>query len=437
MLFTDLVGSTDLLSRLGEAAFDEVRRGHFATLREALVRHGGEEVKTLGDGVLAVFGAAADAVACAVAIQQAVDRQSRRGPAGLEVRVGLALGDVSFEEDDVFGTPVVEAARLVAAARSGQILATSVVAVVAGGRSDAAFTDLGPVELKGLPQPVPVCQVTWDPLPLSPLPLPNLLTDVGRIFVGRDGEVDRLGQLWKEATAGERRVALLAGEPGVGKTRLAAELAVRVHEDGAPVLAGRCDEDLGVPYQPFLEALRHYIAHTPTGELRQGLGRHGGELVRLVPELAERLPDLPAALRSDPETERYRLFDAVAVWLASASAQAPLLLVLDDLQWAAKPTLLLLRHVVRSPETARLLVIGTYRDTELDHDHPLLEILADRAPHWLAATRLERARMLLDRRRPGDAERARELLGQALATARELGVVNVERRAVGLLSGCP
>ena len=121
-----------------------------------------------------------------------------------------------------------------------------------------------------------------------------------------------------------------------------------------------------------MEALRHFVDHTPPHQLRERFGRYGGELVRLLPELAERIPDLAPPLRSDPETERYRLFDAVAVWLGAASAHEPVLLVLDDLQWAAKPTLLLLRHVVRAAEPTGLLVVGTYRDTELDQDHPLL-----------------------------------------------------------------
>ena len=184
-------------------------------------------------------------------------------------------------------------------------------------------------------------------LPGSTVPLPPFLTDIGRIFVGRDDQLEGLGQLWKQALAGELQVALLAGEPGVGKTRLAAELAQRVHHDGATVLAGRCDEDLGVPYQPFVEALRHFVDHAPSfrgpsGALRRGADQAGAR--------AERTDSgLPAPLRSDPETERYRLFDAVAAWVAVASAEEPLLLVLDDLQWAAKPTLLLLRHVVRAP----------------------------------------------------------------------------------------
>src|SRR5205807_7813522 len=131
--------------------------------------------------------------------------------------------------------------------------------------------------------------------------IPPLLTEVGRVFVGRAGEVERLGQVWKEAVAGGLRLALLAGEPGVGKTRLAAEMAGQVHAEGALVLAGRCDEDLGVPYQPFVEALRYFVDHSAAEDLRDRLGRYGGELARLVPELAQQVQGLSPPLRSDPE----------------------------------------------------------------------------------------------------------------------------------------
>src|SRR5207249_9828102 len=107
------------------------------------------------------------------------------------------------------------------------------------------------------------------------------------------------------------------------------------------------------------------------------LGRYGGELTRIVPELRECVAGLGEPLRSDPETERYRLFDAVAAWLADASEEAPVLLILDDVHWAAKPTLLLLRHVLRSAEPLRLLVVLTYRDTDIGRGDPLTEFLAD------------------------------------------------------------
>ena len=373
VLFTDLVGSTELRSRLGEDAAEEVRHQHDALVRAAVEGNRGHLVKNLGDGIMATFTGASDAVDAAVGIQQAIGRHNRTGAAALEVRVGISAGDVVFEGDDCFGTPVIEAARLCGAAGGGQILAAETIRWL-GRSSVGTFTAIDDLELKGLPEPVPAVQVDWSPLPESSLPLPLFLTDIGRIFVGRDGELDRLGQLWKEAAAGRLSVAFLAGEPGVGKTRLAAELARGVHGDGALVLAGRCDEDLGVPYQPFVEALRHFVDHAPGLSAR--LGRYGGELARLVPELTEKVPGLPAPLRSDPETERYRLFDAVAAWLAAVSADEPVLVVLDDLHWAANPTLLLLRHVVRAGG-GRVLVLGTYRDSELTHDHPLVDVVAD------------------------------------------------------------
>ena len=232
---------------------------------------------------------------------------------------------------------------------------------------------MGALDLKGLPAPVPTCEVNWSPLPGPLLPMPAVLTRAGRIFVGRDEELERLLALWKEATVGDRRLALLGGEPGIGKTRLAVELAGQIRDSGGIVLAGRCDEDLGVPYQPFVEALRHYV--TCAAERR--LGRYAGDLVRLLPELPELIAGLPEPLRSDPETERYRLFDALVAWLADVCAEAPVLLVLDDLHWAAKPTLLLLRHVLRSPEPLRLLMVGTYRDSEVGRGHPLSDLLAE------------------------------------------------------------
>src|SRR5207302_1218191 len=140
---------------------------------------------------------------------------------------------------------------------------------------------------------------------------------------------------------------LLAGEAGIGKTRLMAELARRAHERGALVLAGRSPEESVVPYQPFLEALRHYVLNVPFTELRANAREYGSELARLVPELRRRAPELPPPPSGEPDTERYRLFEAVVGLLAEISSSSPVMLVLDDLHWADKPTLLLLRHLAR------------------------------------------------------------------------------------------
>jgi DNA-binding SARP family transcriptional activator len=199
----------------------------------------------------------------------------------------------------------------------------------------------------------------------------------GPALVGREPELSTLTQLWKRARDGARQVAVIGGEPGIGKTRLAAEIAVLAKVDGARVLYGRCDEDLGVPYQPFVEALREYVETCDDAALAGGLGRYSGELVRLVPELSSRLPDAAAPLHSDPATEQYRLFQAVVEWLLAASDAEPLVIVLDDLHWAAQPTVLLLRHVMRSERAGRFLLLATYRQSELHDAHPLSEMLAD------------------------------------------------------------
>jgi DNA-binding SARP family transcriptional activator/class 3 adenylate cyclase len=209
-------------------------------------------------------------------------------------------------------------------------------------------------------------------------PLPGALRTRSRFpFVGRAAEQETLEEAWKRAATGERQAVLVGGEPGVGKTRLAAETARTARDEGGVVLAGRCDEEGGVPYQPFVEALDTFIGHCPEAELVDRLGRFGGDLERIVPGLSERVPGLSEPLRADEDKERRRLFDALTGWLAAAGGGRPVVLVFDDLHWADKTTLLALRHVLRFDKPFRLLFIGNYRDTELDRTHSLVEMRAE------------------------------------------------------------
>ena len=196
-------------------------------------------------------------------------------------------------------------------------------------------------------------------------------------FVARDDPLARLSAAYARAVAGERQFVVLSGEPGIGKTRLASEFALRAHDDGAIVLYGRCDPEALLVQQPFVEALRHYVRACPPHRLAAQLRRSGGELRRVVPELVELVPDLPEPLADDPDGARSRLYEAGCSLLSAASRDAPVVLVLDDLHWADEATLLLLKYVVRYPQETRLLVLGTYRETELDEDHPLCAALAE------------------------------------------------------------
>ena len=192
-------------------------------------------------------------------------------------------------------------------------------------------------------------------------------------FSGRDDEFAVMLGAWKQAAGGARRAVLVSGEPGIGKTRLATEVAAVAHAQGAVVLYGRCDDELEVPFQPFSEALSWYLDHTAEVEL----GRWPGDLTRLSERVADVVRDVPDPLDADAETAQYRLCEAVASWLLALAADRPVVAVLDDLQWATKPTLLMLRHLLRATEEARLLVAVTYRDTDLDRQQPLGEMLID------------------------------------------------------------
>lgn len=196
-------------------------------------------------------------------------------------------------------------------------------------------------------------------------------------FVGRNEELKHLRAAWERAVQGERQIVFISGEPGIGKTRLALELAEHIREQHASVLLGRCDEEALIAYQPFVEALRGQFARSPEDFSNARLGSLVADLARLLPELSTRRRLLESRARGDPEAERYRLFEAVAAFLEGVAQDRPTLLVLDDLQWADHASLLLLRHVIRSPRSARLLLLGTYRDTDLRRGHPLTHLLAD------------------------------------------------------------
>jgi class 3 adenylate cyclase len=386
-LLTDIEGSTAAWEVDADAMGEALAR-HDEIVEQVVTFGGGRLIKTRGEGdaTFSVFDRPSAAAAAAVELQEAIRREPWTLAGPMRIRIALHTGEVEFRDGDYFGRAVNRAARLRSLANGGQTLCSGATAelVIDSLADDVVLADLGMRQLKNLTRPEHVFELRlehpddshslFDDAPTDRPALPAVLTGPGP-FVGRGSELAGLLAAWEVTLTAGTHAVLIAGEPGVGKTRLAGEWSRRAHEQGALVLYGRCDEDLGAPYQPFAEALRTLVHCVGTTRLR---GLRGIEsLLPLVPGLTDVLPDLAAAPRAAPDTERYALFDAVVALLGIASASAPIVLVLDDLHWAAKPTLLLLRHLLRFGEQARVQIVGTYRSTDLDRTHPLAAMLAD------------------------------------------------------------
>ena len=328
LLFTDLVGSTRLLDELGDDAGEQLRRTHFRLLRDAVTAAGGEEVKNLGDGLMVAFTSPIQAVGCAVTIQQAIAAHNarRRGPP-LGVRVGLNVGEPIADEDDYFGTPVVVAKRLCDAASAGQILASDLVRGLVGSRGGFQFTPLGPVALKGLGEPLSTFEVAWTQARPAPGPAPP---DPRRApMVGRTAELEALGAELDLASTGRLRTVLLVGDPGIGKTRLAAELAAG-QAAGSVVLSARAyplgaTASLGL----WVEALEGYLKGLPADDVKALAGSHLDDLSALLPTVAGATGSRPIS-----EPPRVRLLDGLTHLLAGLSAGGPVIVVLEDVHMA-------------------------------------------------------------------------------------------------------
>jgi transcriptional regulator with XRE-family HTH domain/tetratricopeptide (TPR) repeat protein len=277
--------------------------------------------------------------------------------------------------------PVVMRAQFVAAAR-GRIPAEDAL---------CARTQGGP-EVTAQPGTGPTAPGEWrDDADASNHVWMNLAASGS--FVGRTKELGLLQEAWSKATAGHRVLALVAGEPGIGKTALTAELARLVHADHGQVLFGRWDEEVLAPYQAFREALGDYARACPEELLRQDLHDLAGEMARLYPEFGRHIDTAASPLTGVAEAERFRLFESLDMWLQRMAARRPVLLVLDDLQWADRPSLLLLLHLLQARRSTPLLTVAMYRDVDLQRSDLLATLAAfarDTDCRRLSIGRLER-----------------------------------------------
>ena len=376
LLFTDVEGSTDLRTRLGDEAADALLRSHEGLVREQVAKHGGREVKALGDGFLVAFVSPRKAISCAVDIQRALDARNRSSEGEVRVRIGINAGEVSEVAGDLFGAAVNAAARIAGKARGGQILIANVVKDLAGMRPDLSYVDRGLYWLKGFPERWRLFEVLRRAAgPVEELTAPAL----GKTpFIGRDAERSDLRRYVDQAASGRGGMVLIGGEPGVGKTRIVEEMAEEAASRGMMALFGHCHEtEAAPPYAPVVEMMESTTRGVSRETLREAFGDTAPEIARILPQLRRLFPDLPPPLELPPEQERRYLFNCITEFLERASHMQPLLLVMEDLHWADEPSLLLIQHLAERLAGMPILVLGTYRDVELDVERPLARTLEE------------------------------------------------------------
>jgi class 3 adenylate cyclase/tetratricopeptide (TPR) repeat protein len=369
VLFTDLVESTRLNQSLGDDAARAIGSQVEQMARRVVAENRGVLIKEMGDGLMAAFASARRAVAAARDIQVEMGRLHRSGlDDAVQMRIGLHTGEVIGEEGDIHGETVIIAKRIEGLAPAGGILASETVYGVLG-TARGELVEQGAAELKGI-------DAEWR-LYLVPVPDDD---DQGSVladneptpYVGRVAEREQLRTMVETVIAGRGGMALIAGPAGLGKSRLTRETAAIAERLGMNVLTGYCvDMESPPPYQPLIDQFEQAArAASPEG-FRGALGLNAPEVAKLLPSLRQRYDDIPPSPELTPEQERRYMLHGVGEFIERAGTNRPILLVFEDLHWADESTVLLLRHLGTHLSTMRVMILGTYRDDELDSGRPL------------------------------------------------------------------
>jgi class 3 adenylate cyclase len=378
IMMTDVVDSTALRRMRGDRDADDILALQAAIVRDEVLAFGGRVRKSLGDGFLISFPSAVAAVRAATAIQRALYEHNSADPQrAVEIRIGLHTGPVTERDGDLYGQAVHAAARVIAEAVGGQILTSDEVRKHAELQVDWSFLDSGLFWLRGFPERWRLYEVSWNhasaaartsAVPARLIPL-----------VEREAELAILHQLIAEALAGHGRLALVAGEPGVGKSRLAAAIGDEAQARGMRVLIGYCVEMSGAaPYLPYVEIIEQAISNPRSPlALREALGDVAPEIARIAPALRRVFPDIPPPIELPAELARRYVWNSLSEFLGHAAQSQPLLLVLEDLHWADESTLLLTEYLAPLLAGMPVLVLGTYRDIEVDLQHPLARVIGE------------------------------------------------------------
>ncbi|MEP6665799.1 MAG: AAA family ATPase [Nocardioidaceae bacterium] len=291
VVFTDVVGSTSWRVEVGFRTADERSAELERASRDVVASSGGTVVKTLGDGVMASFTSASAALDAAVALQVLARRLAIGGVEGC-LRIGISSGDMMRDGADWVGAAAIEASRLCAEAAGGSVLVADTTVRLSRARSDHELRLLGRRVLRGFADAIEVYELVTARG--NDRRLPEAITQAAaQTLVGRGVELARAKVMLDEVAAGTARTMFFVGEPGVGKTRLAAAVAAEADAEGFIVLHGRCDEGMAAPYQPVVEAFDRWLADCPDAALSRIIGPGGNELVQLWPALAARLRVTP------------------------------------------------------------------------------------------------------------------------------------------------
>ncbi len=377
-LLTDVVDSTALWER-APGPMDGALVRHDALITAAVVAQGGVVLKHKGEGdsTFSVFATASAATAAAAEAQRRLTEEPWPEVTPIVVRMGIHSGEAVQRGRDYYGQTVNRAARVRALAAGGQVLLTGASAALAEGElpdgTELRFlrSELlrGTDRLEAIHELVDHRRARPEAtLPASVVPpsLPAPLTvALPGVFVGRADLTAQIHAARDRAVAtGAVETVLLGGEPGAGKTSIAAAVARVADAQDWTVLFGSCDEHVNTPYEPFREAITQYVAGAPMAVLAEHIASHGGEIARLAPNLTSRVGALPLTEAVDPETSRRLLFEAIADLMRRASRDRPVLYVLDDFQWADRNTMLLVLRLASLHDSGPILLLGTYRSTE-------------------------------------------------------------------------
>jgi class 3 adenylate cyclase len=321
IMMTDIVGSAALRGARGDRDADDILGMQAEIVHDNVIAFGGSVHKSLGgDGFLISFPSTVAAVSAAAAIELALHAYNIANPQRtVELRIGLHVGEVAERDGDLLGQAVHVAARVMAEAAPGQILTSDDVRKQAAPQVDWAFLDSGSFWLRGFPERWRLYEVSWNDTAVGARP--TVVFARFTPFVGRDAERANLRRLVDDARDGRGRLALVAGEPGVGKSRLVAEIGDEAQARGMRMFTGHCVEMSGAPpYLPYVEMIE-YAINNPRSPLAlvEALGDVAAEIARIAPALRRAFPDIPPPVELPPELARRYVWNSLSEFIGRAA----------------------------------------------------------------------------------------------------------------------